>query len=51
MAFGKVVEPLFALVRSATDESLKLAALRDYLLPRLLSGQVRVGQTAIAGKV
>ena len=49
--FGEVGDPLLALANELTVESRKLAALRDYLLPRLLSGQVRVGQTAIAGKV
>ncbi|MBN8597429.1 MAG: restriction endonuclease subunit S [Planctomycetes bacterium] len=41
-AFGRVIEPLYAAVRSAHDESAKLAELRDYLLPKLLSGEVRV---------
>lgn len=42
--FGKVIDPFFALARSLADESAKLATLRDYLLPRLLSGRVRVGE-------
>jgi type I restriction enzyme S subunit len=48
--FGVVIEPLFALVRSFADESAKLAAIRDYLLPRLLSGRVRVAdaETSLA---
>ncbi|WP_197529485.1 restriction endonuclease subunit S [Botrimarina mediterranea] len=45
-AFGKIVEPLFARVRAGIDESRKLAELRDYLLPKLLSGEVRVNPTA-----
>jgi type I restriction enzyme S subunit len=40
--FGEVVSPLFECIRAAKNESAKLAALRDYLLPRLLSGRVRV---------
>jgi type I restriction enzyme S subunit len=41
-AFGEVVSPLFKSVRAGMIESRRLAALRDYLLPRLLSGKVRV---------
>jgi type I restriction enzyme S subunit len=41
-SFGDVVEPLFQYVRAGKTESAKLAALRDYLLPRLLSGKVLV---------
>jgi hypothetical protein len=32
---------------AAKAESAKLATLRDYLLPRLLSGRVRVGDASI----
>lgn len=42
VAFGEVVDPMFACIRAGMDESRKLAELRDYLLPKLLSGQVRV---------
>lgn len=41
-SFGDVVQPFFQFIRASKDESAKLAALRDYLLPRLLSGKVRV---------
>lgn len=41
-SFGDVVQPLFRFIRASKTESTKLAALRDYLLPRLLSGRVRV---------
>jgi type I restriction enzyme S subunit len=41
-AFAEVVEPLFAQVRTITDESRTLAALRDALLPKLISGEIRV---------
>jgi len=44
-SFGDLIEPLFQYVRSGKAESTKLAALRDYLLPRLLSGRVRVGHS------
>jgi len=38
-------------VRVCIFETATLAALRDYLLPRLLSGRVRVGEAATEGKV
>ena len=41
-AFANIVDPMFALVSANHGESAKLAELRDYLLPKLLSGQVRV---------
>jgi type I restriction enzyme S subunit len=41
-AFQDVAEPMLALVRSGIHESRKLAAVRDSLLPKLLSGAVRV---------
>lgn len=41
-AFAEMVIPQFALREALHAESSKLAALRDYLLPRLLSGRVRV---------
>lgn len=42
MEFGEVVNPMFDCIRGGIEESRKLAALRDYLLPKLLSGAVRV---------
>lgn len=39
-AFNDVAEPLFDLLVAAEKESLRLAALRDFLLPRLLNGSV-----------
>jgi type I restriction enzyme S subunit len=41
-AFVRMISALFELVASNHAESQKLAGLRDYLLPRLLSGDVRV---------
>ncbi|MEZ6141502.1 MAG: hypothetical protein R3B84_13095 [Zavarzinella sp.] len=41
-AFSEIVIPLFLLREQQHQESRKLAELRDYLLPRLLSGKVRV---------
>jgi type I restriction enzyme, S subunit len=41
-AFGKFVAPLFARDSRAAGESRTLAALRDTLLPKLISGELRV---------
>lgn len=42
VCFGEIVQPLFNCIRAGMDESRKLAEMRDYLLPKLMSGQVRV---------
>ncbi|MBS0461944.1 MAG: restriction endonuclease subunit S [Proteobacteria bacterium] len=47
VAFASVVEPMFDSIRAGVGESRKLAEMRDYLLPRLLSGKVRVGHSAL----
>jgi type I restriction enzyme S subunit len=39
---GTLIAPLFARIRQASDESRTLAALRDALLPKLISGELRV---------
>ncbi len=44
-AFTDLTRPMFDALRSLTRESGKLAATRDYLLPRLLSGSVLVEAT------
>lgn len=41
-AFGKLVEPLFAQATAIANQSRTLAAIRDALLPKLLSGEIRV---------
>ena len=41
-AFEVVVAPLLDVLLASLQESSKLAELRDYLLPKVLSGQVRV---------
>ncbi|WP_336801285.1 restriction endonuclease subunit S [Kaistia sp. MMO-174] len=41
-AFGTFVEPLFAKITAAAAENRTLAEARDYLLPRLMSGEIRV---------
>ena len=40
--FGRMADPLMRRVRQATNESTTLAALRDTLLPKLISGELRV---------
>ena len=40
--FGSSVQPLFARASAAARESRTLAALRDTLLPKLISGELRV---------
>ena len=42
IAFEAEVAPLFDRLLEFIQESSKLAEMRDYLLPKLLSGQVRV---------
>jgi type I restriction enzyme S subunit len=42
--FGQLVKPLFARASAATKESRTLAKVRDVLLPRLMSGEVRLEQ-------
>lgn len=38
------IAPLFALHRGLTEESGTLTSIRDTLLPKLVSGQIRVGE-------
>lgn len=40
--FGKVAESIINLVRSNDEQSRTLASIRDALLPRLLSGEIRI---------
>jgi type I restriction enzyme S subunit len=42
-AFGDIAEPILRLVTANERESVVLAAIRDALLPELVSGSVRVG--------
>lgn len=41
-AFGKIAQPLFARARLATIEGRTLASIRDTLLPKLISGELRI---------
>lgn len=45
--FGDLTAPLMARIKSNSDESRTLAALRDTLLPKLLSGELIVSDSAI----
>jgi type I restriction enzyme S subunit len=47
-AFASIVEPLIRLRASLDSESSSLGKMRDYLLPKLLSGTVRVKYAAEA---
>lgn len=43
-AFGKAISPLFQEIKALDEQGRTLAAARDALLPRLLSGEVPVGE-------
>lgn len=45
VAFGKIIQPWFECMTWINRESMTLATLRDTLLPRLISGDVRVEVT------
>lgn len=40
--FSQIVEPMFRLVQKAKQESSRLSTLRDTLLPKLMSGEIKV---------
>jgi type I restriction enzyme, S subunit len=42
MAYERISLPLFDRVEASARESIVLAAIRDALLPKLLSGQIRI---------
>lgn len=43
-AFGDLIGPLFAAIRGHAEKAQTLAELRDTLLPRLISGQLRLSE-------
>ncbi len=43
--FDRFVQPLYERIVNSARESRSLAALRDALLPKLISGELRVGET------
>jgi type I restriction enzyme S subunit len=46
--FGRIVRPLLDRASAAASESRTLSALRDALLPKLVSGEVRIGMSVTA---
>ena len=40
--FGKLVQPLYAKIEANSEESVTLASIRDTLLPKLLTGEIRI---------
>ena len=48
--FGRIAEPLFQRASMVDRESRTLAALRDTLLPKLVSGEIRVARSATTRK-
>jgi len=42
VCFGEIVQPLFSCIRAGINESRTLAEMRDYLLPKLLGGDLCV---------
>ena len=43
MLFCKKANPMFEAIMSLEKENQQLASLRDFLLPMLMNGQVKVG--------
>jgi type I restriction enzyme S subunit len=41
-SFGQLIAPLYAGIRQNTESTQTIATLRDTLLPRLISGQLRL---------
>ena len=46
--FGESVEPLFKMIFNICKESRALAATRDALLPKLMSGEIDVEKVKVA---
>ena len=45
--FNSAITPLFALIRQNSEESKRLAQLRDTLLPKLMSGEIDVSKVQV----
>ena len=45
--FGKTALPVFNVIKNNSIENLRLATLRDTLLPRLMSGEIDVSEVAV----
>ena len=50
-AFGALIAPLYEAVRANVDQAQTLSSLRDTLLPRLISGQLRLPEAQAALEV
>jgi type I restriction enzyme S subunit len=48
-AFNEFIQPLVDRIVANIHESRSLAALRDSLLPRLISGELRIGKSSLVG--
>ncbi len=46
--FNNIIDPLFAMLRNNKEENTRLAALRDTLLPKLMSGEIDVSNVDIS---
>ncbi len=49
-SYGRIARPMLAQVQQNTRQSRTLAAVRDTLLPKLMSGEVEVGQVGPVGR-
>ena len=47
MAFEAIAQPLWARIHANRTHALKLTELRDTLLPRLISGKLRIPEAQI----
>ena len=45
--FNCIIEPMLKRIEATTIESRRLAELRDTLLPRLMSGEIKVGDVTL----
>jgi type I restriction enzyme S subunit len=48
--FGASIRPLFTRAAATAREARALASLRDVLLPKLISGEIRVRDAQVLGK-
>ncbi|HYP00177.1 MAG TPA: hypothetical protein VER76_08305, partial [Pyrinomonadaceae bacterium] len=46
VSFQRLVAPMFASIEANEQQSIKLADIRDALLPKLISGQLRIPDVA-----
>lgn len=45
--FNEQIEPMFTLIRNNRDENKRLSALRDTLLPKLISGELNISKIKV----